>query len=373
MTQSPMIQSFMRQVKARNRATKTIGNLESALFNAEEKIGKPLNEASFDDLLTYIEGLKGDLSDNTIALHASKLIQFYKFCFDETDDVIYNKLVKKIKSISSGIKGKYISPSDILLPEDIKKLINVATLERDRCIIAVLFESGMRIGELLSLTNSMVMMDEKNNEVTFNVPDVEGNKTGGRTVVCLEIYGFCQDWQKCNTSDMFMPMSRSGLKKMLIRLFKKAKVAKSNNPHSFRHASITNAVNLNMSQSSISMRYWGIVDSNMLSTYVHLSEQMQATSYRNAKGMGNGDAPTVINPIASKCVNCGKLIQKGNLCIQCEENAQLKEKVKILENSFQDMINVIIESKDEKSFSKMKVKLQEVFNREPDVDDIDED
>ncbi len=54
---------------------------------------------------------------------------------------------------------------------------------------------------------------------------------------------------------------------------------------------------------------------------------MQANAYKNAKGMGNGNGTTVINPIACKYVECGRLIQSGNLCKSCKENADLKIKV----------------------------------------------
>lgn len=324
---------FMREIRVKNRANNTISVLEQVFNKTHKALEKPIEDVTFDELLTYIEGLKKSLSKSSIQLYIQKYIQFYKFCFDKTDDIKYEKMVKKLKKINTGVEKSYINPSDILFPEDIKKLINVATLERDRCILSVLFESGMRSGELLALTNNMVVMDEKTQEVIFNIPNDEGCKTGGRTIVCLEIYGYVQDWQKCNTSYKFMPISKAGLKKILINLFDKAGIKKPNNPHNFRHSAITHTVNLGMQQSSISMRFWGIVNSNMLSTYIHLNEQMQATSYRNAKGM-NGNDTKVINPLASKCVNCGRLIQKGNMCITCKENAELKERVKKLENIF---------------------------------------
>lgn len=326
---------FMREIRIKNRASRTIYTLEQVLNKAQEALDKPLEDATFDELMTYIEGQKKKYAKNTVSLSLHKFAQFYKFCFDKTDDIKYEKLVKKLKNINNGIERSHIDPSDILLPEDIKKLINVSTLERDRCIISVFFESGMRIGEFLSLTNNMVIMDEKNQEVTFNIPNIEGCKTGGRTVLCIEIFGYVTDWMKCNTSDMFMPVSKAGIKGILKRLFKKASIKKPGNPHAFRHSSITNAVNLGMNESSISMRFWGIVNSNMMSTYIHLSQQMQATSYRNAKGMG--EEAKIINPLSSRCIECGKLIQSGNTCKQCSENTALKLKVIQQENKIEDM------------------------------------
>jgi len=320
-----MLNQFIRTIKAKNRSKNTIVSIEQALFKAEQALDKPLETATYEDLLSYIESRKkGGLSASSIHVIESKFIQFYNYCFNETDDIKYNKLHRRLKNLIVDKPKAHINPLDILLPEDVKKLINVATLERDRCIIGVLFESGMRIGELLALTNSMVQMDEQKQEVIVNIPNQEGCKSGARTVVCLEVYGYVQDWMKCNSSERFLPMSKSGVSKTVRKLFEKAGIRKPCNLHMFRHAAIIHTVNIGMQQNAISVRFWGQVNSNMLATYINLSEQMQAESYRNAKGM-NGDGTKVINPLASRCVECGRLIQTGDLCDQCKKIKKLNE------------------------------------------------
>jgi hypothetical protein len=252
-------------------------------------------------------------------------------------------MVKNLKSISHGIQRTRLKPSEILNPEDIKKLINVATIERDRCVVAVLFESGMRRGELLSLTNHMVKMDEERQLVTFEIPDEEGCKTGSRTIPCAEIYGYVQDWLKCNKSDMFMPISENGLKRILISLFDKAGIKKPYNPHHFRHSAITQTVNIGMQQNAICMRFWGSPSSDMIDTYVHLSESMQSDAYLKAKGM-TGENTKVINPLACRCIECGRLIQSGDLCKTCKnskdlskENTALKTQVESTQKQIETM------------------------------------
>lgn len=334
----------MREMSIKNRAGRTIDTIEQSLKKAQDSLDKPLEDFTWDELLSYIESLKKRLSKNTLSLYTSKFIQFYKFCFDKTDDVKYNKMVKSLKSISTGIKRTKLKPSEILNPEDIKKLINAANIERDRCIVAVLFESGMRRGELLSLTNNNVKMDELKQLVTFEIPDEEGCKTGSRTIPCAEIYGYVQDWLKCNKSDMFMPVSENGLKRILIALFDKAGIKKPSNVHHFRHSAITHTVHIGLQPNEICMRFWGSPTSDMLETYIHLSESFQSNAYLKAKGLAaDSDNKIVINPIASRCINCGKLIQSGNLCIQCKENADLKTKMEQQGNKLSDDAKRLIE------------------------------
>lgn len=112
----------------------------------------------------------------------------------------------------------------------------------------------------------------------------------------------------------------------------------------FRHSAITHWVNIGMQPNAISMRAWGIPNSNMLATYINLSEQMQANTYKNAKGL-NGGTTKIINPIACRCVNCGRLIQSGNLCVSCKENTELKVKVIQMENILNNMVSALKEGK----------------------------
>ncbi len=342
-----MIQEFFNTIEAKNRSKGTVVSLKQALSKAESSIGR-LENASYEDILKFLQQLRKEgMSESSIFLIESKLIQFYKFCFRQTDNVQYNKLAERIKDLKTKPRY-YLNPADILLPEDIKRLINVATLERDRCIVASLFESGMRIGEIQVLTNSMIRMDESKQEVTFNIPNLEGCKSGSRSIVCVEIYGYVQDWMKCNTSDRFMPLTIDGIRKAIARLFNRAGIKKPCNPHMFRHSAITHAVNLGMQQNAISERFWGIPNSNMLSVYVHLSEQMQADAYKNAKGM-NGNGTKIINPLAVRCVVCGRLIQAGELCVTCKENKDLKERMARLEMNAgifdEDMVKAMIEKR----------------------------
>lgn len=316
-----MLENFIKDLETKKRSANTIKSIRQALQPAQDKIGM-LEKAKIEDIKKYFSSL--ELNQNSLSLTQTKFIEFYNYCLDETDDEKYISLIRKLKKIKIDRRKKDIYPQDILIPSDIKRLINVATFERDRCIVAVLFESGMRLGELLNLKNSMVMMDDIKQEVVFNIPNMPGCKTGARSIVCLEVYGYVQDWMKCNPSEYFIGMKPNGLRHVIERLYKRAGINKPDNVHFFRHSAITHAAGLGMSETQLSYRFWGTPHSSMLQTYVHLNEMMQASGYRTAKGLGeNGN--TVINPLAVRCVECGRLIQSGSLCKPCQDAKKLKE------------------------------------------------
>lgn len=337
-----MQNKFIRNLKASNPRPKTIENIEYVLKSTSDYVKKPLDTATWDDLLSYIEHLQGTgHKHSTIALHKSKLKQFYLFCFDETDRPEYRKIAKRL---SDTIEKKVLNPQDILTAEDIKRIINISTHEQDRAIVASLFESGMRVGELLNLRIKDVQLsDDIKQEVTFHIPDLPGSKTGARSVLCVEIFGYVQDWLKCHPNpspdEMFIGIRTNfGISQLLKRLYKRAGISgKPSNPHILRHSAITHAVAIGMQETAIKERFWGNIGSMMLTTYVHLNQQMQSEAYKNAKGMGNNGV-TIINPLAVRCVNCGRLIQSGSLCKTCgdskklsEENKELKARLERLE------------------------------------------
>jgi site-specific recombinase XerC len=299
---------------------------------------------TIEDLKKYFETLKekGN-SPNTIRLHQLLFIQFFNFCLDESDNEKYSIILRKLKRLKVDKVKSDLNPADILFPEDIKKLINTANLERDRCIVASYFESGMRMSEGLALGVDMVEMNEARQEVTFHIPNTEGCKTGARSIVCLEIYGYVQDWLKCNPSKRFIPLHPSGLRKIILNLFKKAGIKKPCNMHTFRHSAITHAAGLNMSETQLSYRFWGIPHSNMLSTYIHLNEQLKSSGYRDAKGLGEASNNSVINPLSVRCVQCGRLIQSGDMCPQCKENKELKARIATLERKGEEVLRLILE------------------------------
>jgi len=320
-----LLEEFKKSLISKGRTKNTLDVIKSTLENAQSDIGKPIENLTIDDLKKYFEGLKDKNQKNSsIHLCQQRFIQFYQFCLDETDNEKYSLMMRKVKRLQISKGKRTINPSDILTPEDIKKLINVATIERDRCIVATLFESGLRIGELLSLTTDMIESDDMKQEVTLHIPNIEGCKTGSRSVICLEVYGYVQEWLKCNPSKQFFDLSQMGVILILRKLAKLAGITKPVNPHNFRHSAITHAAGLNMSETQLSYRFWGIPHSAMLSIYIHLQEQLKSSGYRDAKGMGEGNGKTIINPLASRCVECGRLIQAGSLCKTCDDNKKLK-------------------------------------------------
>src|SRR5659263_47006 len=109
-------------------------NFKKSLI-ANKHFNRPLETLPIEKLRKYFEDLKvKGLSQNTIRLHQQIFTQFYDYCLNETDDEKFSILKRKLKRMTVDKEKNPINPADILTPDDIKRLINVATFERDRCI-----------------------------------------------------------------------------------------------------------------------------------------------------------------------------------------------------------------------------------------------
>jgi integrase/recombinase XerD len=81
------------------------------------------------------------------------------------------------------------SPDDMLTGGDIEALINAAPTNRDRALIACLFDSGARKGELLSTTIQDAKFDENGCILWLR----EG-KTGPRPARLIYAASFLREW-----------------------------------------------------------------------------------------------------------------------------------------------------------------------------------
>lgn len=332
-----MKDKFIKSLSINKKSKATMKSILFAMNHYSIFLGNKPEDSTEDDLLEYIQHLRDEgNAESSISLYKSKLKQFFNYCDEQTDEKKYRKFVKLLRG---QIKGKNITPQDILSVEEIKRLINVSTTEQDRVLVAALYESGMRIGEFVALKISNVEIKEK--DVILYIPNIEGCKTGSRTVHCVELSVYVQDWLKCHPfyqpDSQFIQLKEFAIRNHLKKLAERAQIKKPINPHSFRHAAITRSAMMGMTDVDMSYRYWGSAHSDMLDVYIHLSKEMNSDSYKRIMGI-NTDESKIKNSIVSVCVECGKQIPSGSLCKQCEENKILKAEIEKMKKESNEKI-----------------------------------
>jgi len=173
-------------------------------------------------------------------------------------------------------KNKIKLPETLLTEQDIAKLIDVADNPRDRAFVSILYESGCRIGEMLSIQLKHIKFDE------YGAQLIVDGKTGTRRVRVITSVPYLTTWLNAHPkkNDPEAPLWISYLtkelvgyhcyNKMLVTLKNRAELKKAVNPHNFRHSRATYLAN-HLTEAQMKELFGWTKDSDMASVYVHLS------------------------------------------------------------------------------------------------------
>ena len=244
--------------------------------------------------------------------------KFYRW-LRETED--YPEEVKWIKSM--GRKCERIKlPEEMLSEEDIKNLINVAENPRDKAFIAILYESGCRIGEMLFLRLKHIKFDQYGAQLL-----VDG-KTGYRRIRIIASAPYLTEWinKHPKRDDPEAPlwitrdyeiMRYAALRITFKRIFKKAGVHKKINFHNFRHSRATYLAN-HLTEAQMKEFFGWVQASDMASIYVHLSGRDVDNALLKVHGIKKPEEEekSQINP--KKCPRCQEINPFTNkYCNRC--------------------------------------------------------
>ncbi len=181
---------------------------------------------------------------------ARKRISLLRAALEAADRTDLVTLTKRVH-----VKEKRkLQDSDILIAEDVARLIRDASTRRDKCIVALMYESGRRIHEVLAL-NVGDVMPVPNNSETFYRAVFRKTKVVGEegSALLVESAPYIRAWQerhplKGNPAAPFFVdtignrltrYSYGGVYGMLERVARIARIGKPVRPHAFRHARIT--------------------------------------------------------------------------------------------------------------------------------------
>lgn len=149
------IDVFLEALSAeKGRSQKTLSAYASDLHHAENEIGDLLN-ATADDVQGYLSHLPDKPS--SIARKASALRTFYKF-------LMLEKIITKNPTSNLELPKRGRTLPKYLSPEEIELLISssgdIKTSVRLRCMLELLYASGLRVSELCELPMSANLGDK---------------------------------------------------------------------------------------------------------------------------------------------------------------------------------------------------------------------
>jgi len=194
---------------------------------------KPFQEASLDDARAFLASLSR-LSKTTRTHYA----------------VIVKKLLRFLgkADISKVIKVPRVRRElpNVLVEEEVRRIVEAADKDRDRALIHVMYESGCRLGELAELRLSDVQFDE------YGAKLIVRGKTGDRPIRVIHSAPALQHWLEhhprkedpdafvfCSLRNPSEPLSRDMFWFIVRDAAERAGINKRVHPHLFRHSRFT--------------------------------------------------------------------------------------------------------------------------------------
>ena len=328
-----------------------------------EQLGIPFAKAEKGDIEHLVLWLKRrkDINDTTKLDYKILLKRFYKWL----NDGEYPDCVKFITTTQKNHKGKL--PKDMLTEKDIRKLLEANNHPRNRAFIMMLWETGARIEELLTLK----VGDIEDHEHGLKV--VVSGKTGERRIVLLQSVPYINDWLKIhpsrektdalwvniNAKNSTEPINYRVILKMLRNTKKKAGIMKPINPHHFRHSRATYMAN-HFTEAQLCEWFGWVQGSKIPATYVHLSGRDIDNAYLKMFGIKDKEEEELETELKTiKCPRCG--YDNGSVvkfCGKCGMALDMETAMKIEDKTIElgGVLESLLDDKDVKELLIQKLK-----------------
>lgn len=316
-----VILSFYDHLLCRGLSKARLLKYLNTLESLNRLFGKTFEDATKSDIAHLVKKIeeKG-YSDWTKHDYKVVLKIFYKW-LKRTDD--YPEEVRWIKA--RGRKNT-ILPEEILTEDEVKKMVESAANLRDKAFILVLYESGCRIGEILSLGLRNVHFDD------YGAVLMVSGKTGDRRVRVIysapKLASWIENhplkekpdaplWINFSTNNKNAAFSYGATTIMLKKAAKKAGIKKRMYPHLFRHSRATHLANF-LTEAQMKQHFGWVQASDMASTYVHLSGRDVDNTLLKLQGIRtkNQEKEVVLQTIP--CQRCReKNSPASKFCMRC--------------------------------------------------------
>jgi len=300
-------------------------------------LGKPFKQAIKADMIRIISEIgKEDTADDTKRSEKECIKRFYKWLRDDEEG--FPVEVRWIKS--SRKNGHKILPETLLTEEEIKRLAEASQNQRDRALILLTYETGTRVGEILSLKVGNVRFDE------YGAIMIVDGKTGQRRVRTIFAAKALSDWLNHHPArdnpdsplwttfekaGSIQPLDYYAFRKMLFSTAHRIGITKRVNPHSFRHARASNLANV-LTEAQMKEYLGWVGDSRMAATYVHLSGRNIDNALLKLNGIKTEDeVREEEHPLRiRKCARCSEVSPPTNrFCSKCGSPLDIKTAVEV--------------------------------------------
>lgn len=327
------LKRHLRKLESGGISTRTITNHIQVLMPFSIWCKSSFESLIEDDIFDYCEYIsrKTYKFGKTDKKYSPATLYNHKTCIKT-----FLKPINKEAADSISLKKNRRTLPEVLNERDIMLMIKAARNSRDRALLAFLFESGARKGEMRAIQIKNVTFDDVG--VVVVLPQ---GKTGARRIRLVFSASYIREWV-CNdhpTKDdresivfcalrsPYPPISDTGLHIQLRKIAGWAGVKKRVNAHSFRHAAATHFAKL-MTEQEMKVYFGWTGGSDMPATYVHLSGEDLDDSILQIHGLKSSNRDNSLT--VTHCPRCKDIIPENSMyCSRCGLPLQDSAKQKI--------------------------------------------
>ena len=329
-------------------------------------IGKPFRETIKDDLIMAV----GELENTEFAEHTRydlKIVlkMFYKW-LEGNDETMPSKIAwlkPKIKN------HKHKLPEELLTEDEVLKLAQAAGNVRDKAFILIIYESGCRIGELLTLKIKNIGFDQYGAILRVN------GKTGDRRVriissapalaAWMELHPMGKDpeamlwhstWRNSKKKNP-KNLSHGTIYTILKQYAVKAGIRKRIYPHLFRHSRATSLA-CKLTEAQMKEHFGWVQGSEMAATYVHLSGRDVDNALLKLQGLVQTEetkSEKLNVRVCPRCKDHNSPVSK--FCTKCglPLDEDMITKIEEMKGKSNNVMNRLMDDEDFKSFMLKKI------------------
>jgi integrase/recombinase XerD len=236
-------------------------------------------------------------------------------------------------NIAKGRERRY--PQAIISSDEFNRMLRACRTVRDRALISLLYDSGCRISEILTLRVRDVTFDE------YGTTIVVTGKTGTRRV---RLFGtsvtHLKRWISAkhpkDGGDSFVfndgkglngghgPMRYHQALQVVRRAARNAGIGRTVNPHLFRHTRAT-LLAQHIPEAPLEIQMGWVHGSSMTRVYVHISEADMDRIILGAYGISVKEGRQTLEIPVARCIGCGEFNPlKAKYCWKCDRVLRFK-------------------------------------------------
>ncbi len=309
-----------------------------------------IDQDIFYRLLLYLEDER-EMSQSSLRNYKKLIKKFFGWsCEGEPPKWVQNI---KLRTIDTPVQ-----PSDLLSQEEFDKLMEACKHPRDKAIIAVLADSGMRVGALASCRIKHAEFNQYGAILYISQTSQSKKTTAAKGIPLTWSTGYLNQWLSVHPlrddpdaplwvtlNQNMEPLSYKTVRKTIATIGERAGIKKCVNPHTFRYMAITNWILDGLNEQEIKHRAgWSRGSTQMFKIYANFTDNEINDRIFEKYGLKTDDKRHVTLKACPRCNNV--LRPSDKFCSQCSLvlDRESLDQIQIYEEKIPELLQLVLKS-----------------------------